>query len=146
MSVLNFTHDDFLQSIVSLEKQIRDSGWLPDVIVGISRGGLVPAVWLSHRFNVPLLPVKCSLRDFAGIDAERLLNIYEHKTLIVDDIYDSGNCFLKLKKYVEKIEADVRWAVIHYNQSGNSEMKPNYIYKYINKEKEPVWIIYPWEV
>jgi uncharacterized protein len=146
MSVLNFTHYDFLQSIASLEKQIRDSNWLPEIIVGISRGGLVPAVWLSHIFNVPLFPVKCSLTDYAGIDTSNLsTNIHGRKTLIINDIYDSGSCFLELKKYVEQIESDVRWAVIHYNKSGNPRMKPDYIYKHIDKKKEPVWIIYPWE-
>lgn len=41
-------------------------------ILGISRGGLIPAVWISHKLNIP----------------------YTHKidinTLIVDDICDTG--------------------------------------------------------
>ncbi len=47
----------------NLIRQITNSQWRPDYIVGISRGGLVPAVMLSHYLNVPMKPLQVSLRD-----------------------------------------------------------------------------------
>jgi hypoxanthine phosphoribosyltransferase len=47
-----------------------------DSIMGLPRGGLIPAVMLSHKLNLPL--------------------VFEptEKTLIVDDICDSGETFI----------------------------------------------------
>lgn len=42
---------------------ISVSGWRPDYIVGITRGGLLPAVMLSQYFNIPCHTLKVSLRD-----------------------------------------------------------------------------------
>jgi len=39
------------------------SGWRPDYIVGITRGGLIPATMISHYLNVPLHTLSVSLRD-----------------------------------------------------------------------------------
>ena len=39
------------------------SGWRPDYIVGLTRGGLVPAVMISHYLNVPMYGLSVSLRD-----------------------------------------------------------------------------------
>ena len=53
-----------LKGIVQdLCRQITNSNWRPDYIVGISRGGLVPAVMLSHYLNIPMKPLQVSLRD-----------------------------------------------------------------------------------
>jgi hypoxanthine phosphoribosyltransferase len=44
-------------------RQIAISDWRPDYVVGISRGGLVPAVMISHYLNIPMKPLQVSLRD-----------------------------------------------------------------------------------
>ena len=36
----------------------------PDVVVGISRGGLLPGVMMSHWLQKPFKPIKAALRDF----------------------------------------------------------------------------------
>ena len=56
--------DQALKGLVQdICRQISNSGWRPDYIVGISRGGLVPAVMISHYLNVPMHPLEVSLRD-----------------------------------------------------------------------------------
>lgn len=92
-------------------RQVINSGWKPDYIVGITRGGLVPAVMISHYFDVPLETLKISLRDGGecesnlwmaedafgyipkdmqeGID-KRSDATYKKNILIVDDINDTG--------------------------------------------------------
>lgn len=53
-----------LNSLVSkICRNIVMSGWRPDYVVGLTRGGLIPAVMISHYFNVPCETLKVSLRD-----------------------------------------------------------------------------------
>jgi uncharacterized protein len=40
--------------------------WRPDYIVGITRGGLVPAVMLSHALGIPMHTLDVRLRDTSG--------------------------------------------------------------------------------
>jgi hypoxanthine phosphoribosyltransferase len=40
--------------------------WRPDYIVGLTRGGLVPAVYMSHMLDIPMETLKVALRDGEG--------------------------------------------------------------------------------
>jgi xanthine phosphoribosyltransferase len=98
-----------------LHKIIRDlshDNWKPDYIVGLTRGGLIPATMLSHYLEVPLQTLNVSLRDselgpesnlwmaeeafgYVPADEQETLksrwDISRRKNiLIVDDINDSG--------------------------------------------------------
>lgn len=53
----------FYSYVHILTREITLSGWKPDYIVGINRGGLIPAVMLSHYFNIPMKTLMVSLRD-----------------------------------------------------------------------------------
>jgi xanthine phosphoribosyltransferase len=55
--------------VAKLCREITNSNWKPDYIVGLTRGGLVPAVMISHYFNIPMHTLSVSLRDSA-IDSE----------------------------------------------------------------------------
>jgi len=49
-----------------IHKIIRDmaqDNWRPDYIVGITRGGLVPATMLSHYLDIPMQTLNASFRD-----------------------------------------------------------------------------------
>ena len=81
---------------------IRDMAkdeWRPDYIVGLTRGGLVPAAMLSHYLDVPMHTLKVSLRDdnsgpesnlWMAEDAYGVNDAEPKNILIVDDINDSG--------------------------------------------------------
>ena len=85
-------------------------------IFGIPRGGLVPAVYLSHLTGLPLV------------------KIADKRSLIVDDIADSGCTLLGYQMQGYKI------ATIYYCK--HSLVIPNiWIY-----EKKADWIRFPWEV
>ena len=89
---------------------------------GLPRGGLIPAVMLSHTLNIPFV----SQANIAGVDG----NI-----LIVDDICDSGKT---LKRF--KFEDNVYTATIHYKST--AEYEPNFWWKLAPSNE---WIVYPWE-
>ena len=46
--------------------QMYKDNWRPDYIVGLTRGGLVPAVYMSHMLDIPMETLKVALRDGAG--------------------------------------------------------------------------------
>ena len=52
--------------VSKIARDIHLSQWKPDYIVGLTRGGLIPAVMLSHYLNVPMWTLNVSLRDGAG--------------------------------------------------------------------------------
>ena len=43
--------------------QMYKDNWRPDYIVGLTRGGLVPAVYMSHTLDIPMHTLKVALRD-----------------------------------------------------------------------------------
>ena len=55
-------HDAFEAQVKVLAADIIDSGWTPSFIIGIGRGGLAPAVYLSHRLGLPLVSIDHSTR------------------------------------------------------------------------------------
>ena len=92
-------------------RQLTVSNWRPDYVVGITRGGLLPAKMISHYLGVPMHTLKVSLRDNADTESnlwmaedafgyvpeedQKIISSrwdpgYRKNILIVDDINDSG--------------------------------------------------------
>ena len=125
-----------------------------DYIIGMSRGGLIPAVHLSHKFKVPMQVADISHPLSKGDNIDEHKSIipnrfyWNSKILIVDDILDSGHsvneCLNKLN--IEK--ADV--AVIYAKEIGVETISKNPKFgKLIYAEKLPndaPFIYFPWEL
>jgi adenine/guanine phosphoribosyltransferase-like PRPP-binding protein len=80
-------------ALLQIEDQMVHSNWMPDVIMGVNRGGVIPGVYLSHRINRRHIPVDVRLRDH--VDTNNLDALYRaidkgEKVLIIDDINDTG--------------------------------------------------------
>ena len=88
-------------------------------IHGIERGGLIPAIMLSHRLNIPY------------VSHPELFN--REEVLIVDDIADSGITISRWDKYTT--------AVLHYKPH-TSICEPTF---YVTSHTTDDWIVYPWE-
>ena len=65
MNKLFYTWDQIKTDVHVLCREITLDKFDPQVIVGLSRGGLIPGVMMSHYFKKPFKPVKAALRDFA---------------------------------------------------------------------------------
>ena len=63
MNKLVLDQPKFNGLVAKLCRDIVNSGWRPDYIVGLTRGGLLPAVMISHYFNIPMHTLSVSLRD-----------------------------------------------------------------------------------
>ncbi len=153
-------NDEFKNLVTNICRQISKDNWRPDYIVGISRGGLLPAVMISHYFDIPMKPLQVSLRD--GGDCVSDLGMAEDafdgkNILIVDDINDQGTTLNWIMKdwpsgclpYDERWEyvwgTNVRFAVVIDNLSSQCSIGMNYWGTEVNKAEEDVWIEFPYE-
>ncbi len=133
----------------ALVYKMKTDKFKPDLIVGLSRGGLIPGVMLSHKMDVPFEAVAFSTRDFLAKDDSKIFDICNEiednniQVLVVDDICDTGRTFIDLKAYFDETDADlknVRWAALHYREG--SEFKPDYFAQHLEDDS---WIVYPYE-
>ncbi len=116
-------------------------------IVGITRGGLIPAVMLSHRLNVPMLTYNVTSykgkkqQDLNIIQGRDLLDIItrDDKILVVDDICDTGITI----RYMRELLADYDVTIASIIIKPNSKEGVDYYSAVIN---DNVWIKFPWEV
>ena len=63
MNKLVITPRQFNKLVQKICRDITLDGWRPDYVVGLTRGGLTPAVMISHYFDVPMKSLDVSLRD-----------------------------------------------------------------------------------
>jgi hypoxanthine phosphoribosyltransferase len=124
----------------------------PQVIVGLSRGGLVPGVMMSHWFGVPFKPVQAALRDFAEWE-DYLPRPTDERVLIVDDICDSGKTFKRMAEHIVaprkgspmEIQCDVRFASLIWNNECEDNFEPHYCAQEMAKDSENIWVNFCWE-
>jgi len=153
----------WLQYQALINKICRDislSDWKPDYVVGITRGGLLPAVMISHYFNIPCQTIKVQLRD--GDDCESNLwmaeDAFEEKNiLIADDINDTGatlnwimddwqaNCLPDHTRWNEVWNNNVKFAVMFDNLASSCKVKMDFTGEEINKAERNIWIDFPYE-
>jgi len=123
----DYAHIDWIviEYLVSiLVEKIKQSDIKYDMLVGINRGGLIPAVMLSHKLELPMITMTPDDVLPKGL-----------RHLIVDEIYDTGNTITKIK--ANNPTAD--FAVLYHN----TELPPLKFYGL----KAPLdkWLIFPWE-
>ena len=58
-----YTWQDIEKMCLSIVNQMYKENWRPDYIVGITRGGNIPATIISNILDVPCEALKASLRD-----------------------------------------------------------------------------------
>jgi len=152
-----YTNADLREGIFSLARQMVLDDWKPDLIVGVLRGGSIPAVYLSHWYRCPMMTIEWSTRDNAvGQNLGELGKeiIAGRSVLMVDDICDSGLTLKEiddvLKEQYTKSKSrkkngfNMRVACLHYNIAQDL-FDPDYHHLEINKDDDPRWIVYEWE-
>jgi hypoxanthine phosphoribosyltransferase len=151
------TWEGFGGAARDLAHAIVGSGWMPDLIIAIARGGLLPAGALSYAMGVKaigtmnvefytgvgetlpepqLLP---PLMDVSAIDG--------HRVLVVDDVADSGRTLAMIMDLMGEhglsldgqgaVAVDARSAVIY--RKPRSVIVPDYEWRITDR-----WINFPW--
>lgn len=89
------------------------SNWKPDYIVGIARGGLIPATIISYKTSLPLVSLDASRHSmdsfeclaFAGDDAA----VSKQNILVVDDTVKTGEILNHLVDDWESSASNSNW-------------------------------------
>ena len=149
MNRLFYTWDNFDHDVLYIIRQLHVDKWMPDYVVGVKRGGLIPAVKISHILNKPLIMMSCQLRD-SNDNEVRLYEVEElpkdRNILIVDDMCDSGGTLSKI--IVEFIAKGfdvnhIKTCSLIFNKSQSFMI--DYRARIIDRDIEDGWIIFPWE-
>ena len=130
------TWDEIDQLVFKLYKQLKDQDI--DKVVGISRGGLIPGVMLSHWLGAGFEPLEWQTRDGEFKDTRKANDFNKNLkgTIFVDDICDSGLTIKQIKELVPHS----RWAVLHQKADIDLDFVGERLH---NSDKR--WIVYPWE-
>ena len=140
---------EFLTAVHYVAARIKESGWAPDFVIGVGRGGLVPAVYLSHATSIPMLSIDHSshLPDFS---AELLVKLavksMTERLLFVDDINDSGGTIAHLKAGLKEAGGNldnVHFAMLIDNVASAETV--DYCFRKIDRSVNKDWFVFPWE-
>lgn len=173
----HYTEFDFHTDIRNLAQKIqadRDN-WSPNVVVGLTRGGLIPAVCLSHRLGVPMIALNVSEGQVTSL-TDIVFN-YEN-ILVVDEFIDTGKqlnhlfsywfgnyaAFVRNKSNNHNIRTvintttelfpyeNIRVAALINNkdvdklfETSEGSIKCNYWARQISREANKDWISFWWE-
>lgn len=109
--------ENYVDEVCKHYKDINLSG-----VYGLPRGGLVFAVMVSHKLNIPMLmsPIK--------------------NCLIVDDICDSGESLLHYAKNSSSFDKPLYHISTMFYKDG-ALVKPEFYQEF----KSDQWIVFPWE-
>ena len=131
----------------STSDEIKKSDFHPDVIIGLSRGGLVPArlfcdfLHVKECFSIKVdhWGVTATKNGQAKLTHKLDLDLTGKKVLIADDITDTGQSMELAMKHIQELNpADVRTAtLIHLD---NSKYTPDFF----GHKRSWAWIIFPW--
>jgi len=133
--------------LLSQAEKILQSGFKPDIAVGITKGGWIPARVLSDLLEIPEL-ASLGVEFYLGVAETRDEPVLTQrvsavvsgkKVLLVDDVADTGKSLKLAKEHVlQQGAAEVRIATLYYKPL--SVAKPDYY------EKETRhWVVFPWE-
>ena len=139
--------DEIYELLLSLAKRIRETGYVPEVIVGVSRGGWPPARIMSDLLeNQNLANMKVvfykdiGVRNRAPVITQPVTSeVTGKRVLVVDDVADSGLSLREVSKHLKRKGArDIKVCTIYLKP--RSVFTPDFYARKTTK-----WVIFPWE-
>jgi hypoxanthine phosphoribosyltransferase len=133
--------------LLALAQKIRFGACKPDVVVAVSRGGLVPArilVDLLEARHLATIQIEFYVglgetREQPTLKQELALPVDGKKVLLVDDIADSGRSLQYAVNYLRGQGAcEVKTATVYYKSC--SVVEPDFYEK-----QTDCWVVFPWE-
>ncbi|MGX1738889.1 phosphoribosyltransferase [Corynebacterium flavescens] len=145
----NLTWETFGEASRNLSQQIIDSGWFPDLIVGVARGGLIPAGAIGYAIGVKAMgainvefytDIGQTLPDPVILDPQLdTASLRDKKVLVIDDVADSGKTLDLVVNLLEETASEVRSAVIYTKPT--TIFEPDFSWLKTDK-----WINFAWSV
>ena len=141
------TYEDFGLATRELAQRISDSGFEPDIVLSIARGGFFLGAGLGYALGVKNA-FMMSVEFYTGVD-ERLpmpvvlppvpnkVDLSGAVVLIADDVADSGHTLKMVTDFCAESVREVRSVVLF--EKPRSVIKPDYAWK-----QTDLWIDFPW--
>lgn len=141
------TWDDLGLGARSLAETIHADGWIPDLVLGISRGGLLLAGAIAYALGVKNTAT-ISVEFYTGID-ERLelpmllppvpdlVDLSKERVLIADDVADTGATLELVHDFCAGRVGEARVAVLY--EKSRSTIASDYVWR-----RTDSWITFPW--
>lgn len=164
MKLITYDWDKTERAVRDIAMSMYKDNWRPDYIVGITRGGLVPAVMLSHMTGI-LMHTLCVQLGTDGLEENTESNCWMSEDafgyekdpkniLILDDINRGGDAMEWIMKDWQGscIPNSERWDQVWHNNvrfaallsSPNSIVDTDYWSAEFSDEEEN-WVEFPWE-
>jgi uncharacterized protein len=130
-----------------LAAMVVESGFEPDIVLGIARGGLIPAGAIAYALDCKNL-FTINVEFYTGVN-ERLdvpmvlppfldaSDLDEANVLIVDDVADTGRTLELVHDFCAGHVAEARTAVIYAKP--HSVISCDYAWRHTDR-----WIDFPW--
>lgn len=127
---------------------LRSSGYDPDVIIGVARGGLVPARILSDYLQNKYI---CTFQMGHWAEDRTLsekptivfplpeIDLSDRRVLVVDDVSDEGGTMEAVVKYLSQKVGDIKTAVLV--NKADSKFKTDYCPRIMKQWR---WVLFPW--
>ena len=141
------TWDEFGTATRELAQQVVDSGFQPDVVVAIARGGLIPGGTIAYALGtkgVGTMNVEFYTDIGETLTDPRVLppfmdtnDLPGQNVLVVDDVADSGRTLALVMAMLERKGSIARSAVLYTKP--RSIITPHYSWKNTDE-----WITFPW--
>ncbi len=141
------TYELFGTAVHELAQQVVDSGYEPDIVLSIARGGLGLGMGLGYALDVKNLSA-INVEFYTGVD-ERLelpvvlpptpdaVDLAGLKVLIADDVADTGRTLEIVRDFCADHVAEARIAVIY--EKPWTVVRPDYVWRHTE-----AWIDFPW--
>ena len=150
--------DEYLRDTWRLAAAVKKSGWKPDILIALWRGGAPVGVAMHEYFKVsgwPVqhIPLKCA--SYTGIGENASVVEFTHgdivfgmlrkgdKVLVVDDVFDTGKTAAAVKARLDAVGVEMRMACVYWKPEKNiTSLKPDYFVKDVGLD----WIVFPHEI
>ncbi len=150
------TSNELTRNSFELAYKVWSSGFRPDVIIALWRGG-TPVGIAVHEFfhykgcncyNTVVKTVsytgigKSAPPVIENIDYVMAKLTPESRILVVDDIFDTGKTAETIKKRLENHAGEIKFAMPYFKPSRNmTSFKPDYFVRVVSE-----WLVFPHEL
>jgi len=138
---------DIQKSVGYISAKMMRMGGHPRHIIGLCRGGLIPAVMMSHMTEIPVIPISYSSKEGEGENQSYEnclpgLGDVDSQILIIDDICDSGKTMDEVASEYMNRGHKVITAALYYKEG--AVWCPDFYWQKIPADSP--WILFPWEM
>ena len=150
--------DIYLRDAWRLAHQVRKSGWQPDIIIALWRGGAPVGVAVHEFFKatgwqVRHIPLKCNSYTGIGKSNDTVEFTFGDlafgmlrkgdKVLVVDDVFDTGKTIEAVKLRTDAVGAEMKSACVYWKSGNNrTALKPDYY----TEDAGLDWLVFPHEI